>query len=146
MVMEEYKNLDTSINILQELENNPEISQKILSEKVGISVGLINLFIKRLTKKGFLKIKRLNGKSLAYLLTPKGIKEKTRLIKEYFQYSISHYQRARNILKKIFFELKNDGINSVIIYTTPEWAEISYLISKNLNFEIYGFIISDKNI
>lgn len=144
--METDKNIDKSIYILQELENNPEISQKLLSDKIGISVGLINLFIKRLTKKGFLKIKRINGKSLSYLLTPQGLKEKTRLTKEYFQYSIDHYKRARDILLKKFIEFKTRNIKYVIIYTTPEWAEICYLISKHINFKIYCFIIDNKKI
>lgn len=144
--MQYEKNIDKSIYILQELECNPDISQKSLADKIGISVGLINIFIKRLTKKGFLKIKRINGKSLSYLLTPTGIAEKTKLTKEYFQFSINHYKNAKNMLIQKFTDYQKKDLEPLIIYTTPEWAEICYTISNYINFKIDGFLIIPKII
>ncbi|MBP7652401.1 winged helix-turn-helix transcriptional regulator [Candidatus Dependentiae bacterium] len=129
--------------LFQEIENNPELSQLKLSKKLNVSVGLVNLFIKRLTKKGFVKVKRINGKCLAYLLTPDGIKEKARLTKEYLEASISHYHRARIILKEEFRKLLNRKILKIAVYSSPEWAEISYLTANELGMEIKIFIVDD---
>ena len=140
--MSAIKELVSERELFQEISDNPEVSQMKLSKKLNVSVGLVNLFIKRLTKKGFVKVKRINGKCLAYLLTPAGIKEKTRLTKEYLEASIGHYQRARTILKEEFQKLIKKNIIKISVYSTPEWAEISYLTAKETGIEIVSFIIS----
>jgi|GEM_PF-2859937 len=140
--MNAIKELINERELFQEISDNPEVSQMKLSKKLNVSVGLVNLFIKRLTKKGYVKVKRINGKCLAYLLTPDGIKEKARLTKEYLEASINHYQRARSILKEEFKKLLEKKIKMISIYASQEWAEISYLTAKEIGIEINSFIIS----
>ena len=66
---------DVEVLILEELEKNSDITQRELSEKTGLSLGMVNLLLKKFIKKGFVKLERLNSKSFRYILTPEGFKE-----------------------------------------------------------------------
>ena len=71
------------LDILRKVGSNPDISQRELSQQLGFSLGKLNYCLKEFKKKGFVKIKnfRRNPKKINYIyvLTPKGIAEKTKL-------------------------------------------------------------------
>ena len=76
---------DNEILILEELEKNSNITQRGLSEKTGLSLGMVNRLLKKFIKKGFVKLERLNSKSFRYILTPEGFKEKSKKTIEYMK-------------------------------------------------------------
>jgi len=63
-------------SILSYIEQNSDATQRELSEHVGVSLGMINILMKRLVKKGLVKIERLQPNSVKYFLTPQGIASK----------------------------------------------------------------------
>jgi len=97
---------DIHLDLLRKLEENPEYTQRELSLEMGVSLGKVNYCIKKLTEKGLIKIQnfKLNKNKLgyAYLLTPKGIEEKSRLTFSFLKRKIIEYE----ILKKEINELK----------------------------------------
>ena len=60
---------DVEVLILEELEKNPDVTQRDLSEKTGLSLGMVNLLLKKFVKKGFVKLEKLNSRSFRYILT-----------------------------------------------------------------------------
>ena len=54
---------DNEVLILEELEKNSDITQRDLSEKTGLSLGMVNLLLKKFVKKGFVKLEKLNSRS-----------------------------------------------------------------------------------
>src|SRR3989337_4166370 len=84
-----------TLEILEELSSNGQVTQRELSRKVGIALGLANFFIKRLVQKGYVEIVYLERNRLGYLITPKGITEKTRLTYHYIQRSYQHVRHIR---------------------------------------------------
>ena len=68
-----------SLQILDELSNNDSLTQRDLSSRLGIALGLVNSYIKNLIAKGYITVKAIPTKRYAYYLTPKGFAEKTRL-------------------------------------------------------------------
>ena len=64
-----------TLQILEAIESNDAPSQRDLAESLNISLGLINSFVRRLTKKGYFKITHLPRNRVSYILTPKGIAE-----------------------------------------------------------------------
>ncbi|MDW7999186.1 MAG: winged helix-turn-helix transcriptional regulator, partial [Thermodesulfovibrio sp.] len=76
-------NEQIALKILEHIDQDPSITQRDLTAKLGIALGLTNTYIKRLSKKGYIKIKNLTGKRIMYILTPKGLIEKTRLTCNY---------------------------------------------------------------
>jgi len=99
---------DNEILILEELEKNSNITQRDLSEKTGLSLGMVNILLKKFIKKGFVKLERLNSKSFRYILTPEGFKEKSKKTIEYMKI---YYRRTLLIKQNIERIIQTYGRN-----------------------------------
>ena len=88
------------LEILAELARGDQITQRHLAARLGIALGLTNLYLKRLARKGFIKITSIPPRRVRYLLTPKGIAQKTRLTYEYMDYSRQLYRETRTALRQ----------------------------------------------
>ena len=99
-------NQDIRLDLLRRLESNPQYTQRELSREMGVSLGKVNYCIKKLTEKGLIKLTNFthnpNKMGYAYLLTPSGIEEKSRLTFSFLKRKIVEYE----ILKKEINELK----------------------------------------
>ena len=99
-------NKDIHLDLLRKLESNPEYTQRELSREMGVSLGKINYCIKKLIEKGSVKLinfsRHSNKIGYIYLLTPKGIEEKSRLTFTFLKAKIKEYE----MLKKEINSLK----------------------------------------
>lgn len=132
-----------ALRALEAIDAEPRLSQRSLAGRLGVSVGLTNAFLKRLARKGLLKTRRIDGKSLRYLLTPKGIREKGRLAGAYLAWSLRHYRRARAALDAAFAAAP-PGRRRVAIAATPEWAEIAYVAARAAGHGVAGFSVAGR--
>lgn len=126
--------------LLSELERDGTVTQRTLASKLGVALGLTNLYIKRLARKGFIKITTIPPHRIKYLLTPQGFAEKSRLTYLYMQYSLSHYRDMRERLRKTLTAAANGGVKRVVIYGTGELAEMAYLSLREMNLTLVGFV------
>ena len=98
------KNTQDHFDVLRRIEKSPESSQRELAEKLGFSLGKLNYCLKALQAKGLLKIENFkkNPKKInyIYILTPKGISEKTKLTLNFMQRKIEEYDELKEELKK----------------------------------------------
>ena len=133
------------LEILNELSREEHTTQRALSKRLGIALGLTNAFIKRLSRKGFIKITTLPRNRIKYLLTPTGFLEKSRLTLEYIQYSFSFYKEARKGISSYLRGLKEKGQNSIALVGTGELAEITYLSMQEADL-VPSAVIDDKRI
>src|SRR3989304_3446074 len=85
--------------ILKEIERSAPLTQRGLAKRLGIALGLANLYLKRLARKGYIKVSTLPPNRIKYLLTPKGIAQKTRLTYEYINYSLHLYKHTRQVMR-----------------------------------------------
>ena len=94
------------LDLLRKLESNPEYTQRELSKEMGVSLGKVNYCIRKLTEKGLIKITNFkqnpNKVGYVYILTPRGIEEKTKLTFSFLKRKMTEYE----ILKKEIDELK----------------------------------------
>jgi EPS-associated MarR family transcriptional regulator len=92
MLTDEYR-----YKILKILEANPEISQRDLARELGISLGRVNFCLKALIEKGLLKASNFrnsqNKLAYMYLLTPRGIEEKTHITSQFLKIKMQEYQQ-----------------------------------------------------
>ena len=99
-------NQDIRLDLLRKLESSPEFTQRELSHEMGVSLGKVNYCIKKLTEKGWVKLTNFthnqNKMGYAYLLTPSGIEEKSRLTFFFLKRKVIEYE----ILKKEIDELQ----------------------------------------
>jgi DNA-binding MarR family transcriptional regulator len=129
-----------TLNILDEISHDNTTSQRAMSEKLNISLGLVNSFIKRLGNKGYFKITTIPNNRVQYILTSKGVAEKTRLTYEYIKFSYIFYKNARNKIMLIFNEMVEQNIQKVVFYGAGELAEISYALLKQTPLELVAVI------
>jgi len=134
-----------TLKILEEIDNDHTPSQRDLSKKLNISLGLVNSFVRRLANKGYFKITTIPKNRVKYILTPKGTAEKTRLTYQYIQYSFGFYRKARNNLKKVFKNLMAQSVKHVVFYGVSELAEIAYISLHETSIKMGG-VVDEKKI
>jgi DNA-binding MarR family transcriptional regulator len=132
------------LNLLEAVEENSRVTQRGLATKLGMAVGLTNIYLKRLVRKGFIKCVNIQSNRLLYLITPAGIAEKTRLTYEYMEYSLRLYRETRQRFR-IEMNLQLQAQRSrVAIYGTGEAAELAYLCLKELGLEPVAIFDGDR--
>jgi len=126
--------------LLSELDRDGGATQRTLATKLGVALGLTNLYLKRLARKGYIKITTIPRSRIRYLLTPQGVTEKSRLTYLYMQYSLSYYRDMRTRLKEMLSTFDGTHDQRVVIYGTTELAELAYLSLREMNIDCVGFI------
>jgi len=129
-----------TLRILEKVDNDGAPSQRDLARDLNISLGLVNSFIKRLAKKGYFKMGHLPQNRVRYILTPRGVAEKSRLTYEYIQYSFKFYKIARQRLRDLYAELETQGVRRVVFYGAGDLAEIAYLILQQSCIELVAVV------
>jgi hypothetical protein len=93
-----------------------------------------------LVRKGYIKITTIPRHRIKYLLTPRGMAEKSRLTYAYMQYSLSYYRDMRERLKRVLSDLSHAGVKRVAVYGTGELAELAYLSIREMDLTLVGFV------
>ena len=96
---------DIHLDLLRKLEANPNYTQRELSQEMGVSLGKINYCMKKLIDKGWIKLSNFghnpNKTVYIYLLTPKGIEQKTRLTLSFLKIKMEEYEVLKNEISKL---------------------------------------------
>ena len=91
-------------NVMRKIQKQPKTSQRNLAEQLGFSLGKLNYCLKALQQKGLIKIKNFqkntNKVNYIYVLTPKGINEKTKLTVNFMKRKMKEYEELKGELKK----------------------------------------------
>jgi len=102
---DEKMNEETAFKLFKLLETDPNISQRELAKKLGISLGKTNYCLKGLMEEGWLKacnFKNSNNKiAYAYVLTPSGLREKARITVRYLKNKVHDYETLKNEIEKL---------------------------------------------
>ena len=122
------------LRLLEAVEADSRVTQRSLSTQLGIALGLTNIYLKRLVRKGYIKCVNVQSNRITYLLTPHGIAEKLRLTYEFMDYSLTLYGEVRQHLRSVIRECAAAG-RRVAIFGRGEAAELSYLALKEFGLE-----------
>ena len=133
-----------TLKILEEIENNHAPSQRDMARKLNVSLGLVNSFIKRLARKGYFKITTIPANRVKYILTPKGVAEKTRLTYEYVTYSLHYYKITRKKLGRIFNDFSEQGMRRIVFFGFDDLAEIAYVALQETSLELVAVVDEKK--
>ncbi len=129
-----------TLKILEKVNDGKAPSQRELAGELNISLGLVNSFIKRLVRKGYVKITTIPAKRIKYILTPKGAAEKTRLTYEYIQHSYKFYKDARQKLRNLYDVLEKQGVRRIVLYGVGDLAEIAYVSLQDTSIEMAAIV------
>ena len=91
--------------VLRKIQKKPDSSQRTLAKELGFSLGKLNYCLKALQKKGLVKIENFKKQSnkinyLQYVITPKGISERTKLTINFMKRKMKEYDELKQELKK----------------------------------------------
>lgn len=133
------------LRLFAALEAGSEESQASLSKRVGAAVGLVNALLKRAVRKGTVKMISAPARRYTYYLTPKGFAEKSRLVAEYLNFSLSFFREARGEYAALFAGAERDGLRNLVLIGAGELAEIAALAAMEANVTLAAVVDPETN-
>jgi DNA-binding MarR family transcriptional regulator len=131
------------LQFLEEIEQNPRVSQRELSNKFGIALGVTNACIKRMARRGLIRLKGFPPRRIAYYLTPKGFTEKSKLMLHFFSYNIHHYAEMKKLISKKLLEMQQSGVKRVAFFGVSDEMEIAYITLQGSDVKLVGIADED---
>ncbi len=137
-----------SLRILDVVAADRAVTQRSLARDLGIALGLTNLLIKRLVRKGWMRVTHISPNRVRYLITPAGIVEKSRMSRDYLEASVQFYREARDRVKQRFLELSTTWPTEsgpsrdkrIVFLGANEVAEISYVCLAETDLVLVGVV------
>jgi DNA-binding MarR family transcriptional regulator len=133
-----------TLQILDELAKGNPLTQRDLSSKLGIALGMINSYLKRLARQGYIQIVQAEGKRLHYFLTPMGIAQKSALTYRYIKKSYYAFTDARERMTRFLSDLEKEGVKSVVLYKASVVAEIAMLVLQDSPLHLVAVVDEAK--
>lgn len=110
---------DTYFRVLRILEEKPDVTQREIAQKLGISTSGLNYALNALIDKGWVKVHNFsesnNKLGYAYLLTPSGISEKVTLTSRFLQRKLQEYEEMKAEIESLRSELDCQDVNNIVI-------------------------------
>ena len=132
------------LELLKEIAEGEGVTQRALAKKLGIALGLTNLYIKRLAKKGYIRIVNVKRSRIKYLLTPRGIAEKARLAYQFMEYSLGYYMKLRETYRQRLLPLRRSEGRRVLLVGSGEVAEIAALVLWELDLTLEHVVDEER--
>ena len=129
------------INIVgAQIANN----QRDLSRHMDLSLGTINMLIRRLITKGYIRTKQLNQKKVEYILTPKGFSEKTHKSIKYTLKTINSIGLIKRRVQETLLELYKNGARNFFIVGKSDLSILIEIAAKEVPLKDCSFRILDE--
>jgi DNA-binding MarR family transcriptional regulator len=129
---------EVTLELLNAIEKNGRASQRDLARHTGVALGLVNSYIKRCVRKGWIKISEAPANRYVYFLTPTGFSEKMRLTTRYLSDSFSFYRRAAESCDQMLKNFAEDEFERIALFGISDLAEIVFLKSLENSVEVIG--------
>jgi DNA-binding MarR family transcriptional regulator len=134
------------LSLLQELEKNPIVSQRELSNKFGIALGVTNACLKRMARRGWIRIMSLDHRRIGYFLTPKGFAERAKLTLHLVSWTVKHYSTLKDIIGERLLEMRNKGVERIVFYGVSDEMEIAYITIQGVDLKLIGIVEDEDKI
>ena len=115
---------DLERRLLEAIEENPDTTQATLAAQLGVAVGSVNWYLKRLIRKGYVKVTHLQRRKLKYFLTPQGLALKAHLTSQYMKASLRVYRELREEAQAVLDEVQEAGYTALGLEGQGDAVEI----------------------
>ena len=132
------------LRLLEELERNPVISQRELSHKFNIALGVTNACLRRMARKGWIQISELNRKRIGYYLTKKGFLEKSKLTISLVTGIVQHYSELKRVIGERLLEMQVHGARRIVFYGVSDEMEVAYITLQGVDLQLVGIVEDDE--
>lgn len=134
-----------NLQLLEEISKDSSVSQRKLSQRLGVALGMTNACLKKMVYKGLVKVKGINHKRITYYLTPKGFSEKTKLTYHFLQYTVRYYTNLKTNISSKLSLLSQAGHKRIICYGAGEVLEVAFIILNETDHDFIVLGIADDN-
>jgi hypothetical protein len=132
----EYAEQEKLLALMNRIEREPNISQRALASELGIALGLMNTYLKRCVKKGWIKATHISGKRLAYFVTREGVVEKSKVVSGYLSKSLTLFRNAKKQYDSFFSICTEAGWIKVAIIGEGDLTDIALLVGKTAGLDL----------
>jgi len=135
---------DHTLHILREIHTGQALTQRSLSQSLGIALGLTNSLVRRLVRKGYVRVTGVPPTRIKYFLTPRGMAELTRRAADSMDNTLHLYTATRDRIREQLTVLESLAVGDapvrVIFYGAGEVAEIAYITLAGSRLKLVGVI------
>ncbi len=132
------------VRLLSAIERDSALTQRRLSQELGIALGLANAYLRRCVRKGLVKISQVPMRRYAYYLTPKGFAEKGRLTAEYLSVSLDFFRRARRECTALLAHAQKHRWQRIALIGAGDLAEVAVLSAGEVGVEIIAIVDTER--
>lgn len=127
-----------TLRLLNAFDTQAGVTQRSVAADLGIAVGLVNAYIKRCVRKGYVKTSKAPARRYAYYLTPKGFAEKSRLTAEYLTSSFNFFRTARGQCGEVFEECGARGYRRLVLCGVGDLCEVAVIAATEFDVTLLG--------
>lgn len=131
---------EITLGLLNAVHENSHVTQRTVAIELGVALGLVNTYIKRCVKKGYIKVRQAPANRYAYYLTPAGFTEKSRLTAQYLSHSFTFFRRARQQCAEVLVLSEERNWRRLALAGASELAEIMILCSHEYPVTLAGIV------
>lgn len=142
---ERYADTDTTLRLLDAVEQDSAKSQRALADEAEIALGLANAYLKRCVRKGWVKVSQAPARRYFYYVTPKGFTEKARLTAEYLSNSFDMFRTARGQCDDLVRHCLEQGHTRIALMGASDFAEVAALSALNGEIKIVAVVDAVSN-
>lgn len=135
-----------TLGLLKAVARNEALTQRSVASELGVALGLVNAYLKRCVKKGYIKVSQAPAKRYAYYLTPKGMKEKSRLTAEFLTQSLSLFRQAQRDYTALFEYCESQNWKRIVLHGMSDLTEIAIMYSANHDINVVGIVSADTDV
>ncbi len=130
---------EKEFGVISCLDKDSQYNQRLIAQRAGISLGLTNLIIQRLVKKGYVKFKQLTPKKIQYMLTPKGMTAKVKRSYDFTRHTIATMRDMKQRIQETILKSYEDGSRRFLIQGKGELADLVEIAIRDLALEGVSF-------
>ena len=127
-----------TLQVLNAFDTESSATQRSIAADLGIAVGLVNAYIRRCIRKGYVKTSKAPARRYAYYLTPKGFAEKSRLTAQYLSSSFNFFRTARSQCGEVFEACVERGYQRVVLCGVGDLCEVAFIAATEFNVNLAG--------
>jgi DNA-binding MarR family transcriptional regulator len=137
---------EITLGLLNVIQENSSSTQRSVANELGIALGLVNAYLKRCVKKGWIKVTEAPANRYFYYLTPYGFAEKSKLTREYLSQSFNFFRQSRLQCSNLLAHAAARGWKRLVLYGVGDLAEISTLCAKEFPVKLIAVIDAEAGI
>ena len=135
-----HSDAELMLGLLRVVQKNNALTQRSAARELGVALGLVNAYLKRCVKKGFIKVAQAPSSRYKYYLTPKGFAEKSRLTTEFLSQSLSLFRQAQGDYEALFNVCVERCWKRVALCGLSDLTDIVALYARDYPLDIVGVV------